>query len=66
VAGPAPPEPQVTLPADPLAVRDAAGRLLVKLSPQERAAVVLKDVFELSSRAMDSYASSTPAPGAAP
>jgi RNA polymerase sigma-70 factor, ECF subfamily len=28
--------------------REAAGTLLVKLSPQERAAVVLKDVFELS------------------
>jgi RNA polymerase sigma-70 factor, ECF subfamily len=41
---------------DPLAVRDpiderapreAAGTLLVQLSPQERAAVVLKDVFDL-------------------
>ena len=30
------------------ASREAAGTLLVKLSPQERAAVVLKDVFELS------------------
>jgi RNA polymerase sigma-70 factor (ECF subfamily) len=30
------------------ATREAAGTLLVKLSPQERAAVVLKDVFELS------------------
>lgn len=28
--------------------REAAGTLLVRLSPQERAAVVLKDVFELS------------------
>jgi RNA polymerase sigma-70 factor (ECF subfamily) len=28
--------------------REAAGTLLVQLSPQERAAVVLKDVFELS------------------
>jgi RNA polymerase sigma-70 factor (ECF subfamily) len=30
------------------ATREAAGTLLVKLSPQERAAVVLKDVFDLS------------------
>jgi RNA polymerase sigma-70 factor (ECF subfamily) len=30
------------------AAREAAGTLLVRLSPQERAAVVLKDVFELS------------------
>jgi RNA polymerase sigma-70 factor (ECF subfamily) len=33
---------------DPRASREAAGTLLVRLSPQERAAVVLKDVFELS------------------
>ncbi|MEO8800386.1 MAG: RNA polymerase sigma factor [Polyangiaceae bacterium] len=32
----------------PQASREAAGTLLVTLSPQERAAVVLKDVFELS------------------
>src|SRR5215470_6222619 len=34
--------------ADPRAPREAAGTLLAKLSPQERAAVVLKDVFDLS------------------
>jgi RNA polymerase sigma-70 factor (ECF subfamily) len=34
--------------AEPRATREAAGTLLVSLSPQERAAVVLKDVFELS------------------
>lgn len=34
--------------ADPQATREAAGTLLGQLSPQERAAVVLKDVFELS------------------
>ena len=34
--------------ADPRPVREAAGTLLWQLSPQERAAVVLKDVFELS------------------
>ena len=33
---------------DPRASREAAGTLLVKLSPQERAAVVLKDVFDFS------------------
>lgn len=32
----------------PRAAREAAGTLLVTLSPQERAAVVLKDVFDLS------------------
>src|SRR4051794_16183496 len=31
--------------AEPRATREAAGTLLVKLSPQERAAVVLKDAF---------------------
>ena len=38
-AGPAP---------DPQATREAAGTLVSQLGPQERAAVVLKDVFELS------------------
>jgi RNA polymerase sigma-70 factor, ECF subfamily len=33
---------------DPRSTREAAGTLLGQLSPQERAAVVLKDVFELS------------------
>lgn len=33
---------------DPRAVREAAGTLLVRLSPQERAAVVLKDVLDFS------------------
>jgi RNA polymerase sigma-70 factor (ECF subfamily) len=40
-------DPAVTA-ADPKAVREAAGSLIGQLSPQERAAVVLKDVFELS------------------
>src|SRR5437868_5192648 len=35
-------------PTEPRAPREAAGTLLVTLSPQERAAVVLKDVFDLS------------------
>jgi RNA polymerase sigma-70 factor (ECF subfamily) len=33
---------------DPRAAREAAGSILVRLSPHERAAVVLKDVFDLS------------------
>ncbi|HWB80958.1 MAG TPA: sigma-70 family RNA polymerase sigma factor [Nannocystaceae bacterium] len=33
---------------DPQAAREAAGTLLVQLAPQERAAVVLKDVFAFS------------------
>jgi RNA polymerase sigma-70 factor (ECF subfamily) len=33
---------------DPRSTREAAGTLLEQLSPQERAAIVLKDVFELS------------------
>jgi RNA polymerase sigma-70 factor (ECF subfamily) len=39
-AGGATPEPQAS--------REAAGTLIAQLSPQERAALVLKDVFELS------------------
>jgi RNA polymerase sigma-70 factor (ECF subfamily) len=42
------PESAAALAAEPRASREAAGTLLVKLSPQERAAVVLKDAFELS------------------
>jgi RNA polymerase sigma-70 factor, ECF subfamily len=34
--------------SDPRSAREAAGTLLGQLSPQERAAVVLKDVFDLS------------------
>jgi len=40
------PEPATS--EDPRATREAAGTLLVTLAPQERAAVVLKDVFDLS------------------
>jgi RNA polymerase sigma-70 factor, ECF subfamily len=42
------PEPRGEAAGEPRGPREAAGTLLVKLSPQERAAVVLKDVFELS------------------
>jgi RNA polymerase sigma-70 factor (ECF subfamily) len=48
-----PAEPRVVSDAvhpatDPQATREAAGTLITRLAPQERAAVVLKDVFELS------------------
>lgn len=46
--GPGAELPEATAHPDPRAPREAAGTLLVQLSPQERAAVVLKDVFELS------------------
>ncbi|WP_224248837.1 sigma-70 family RNA polymerase sigma factor [Hyalangium gracile] len=45
-AGPEVPEPAAS--AEPRATREAAGTLLTQLSPQERAAVVLKDAFGLS------------------
>jgi RNA polymerase sigma-70 factor, ECF subfamily len=41
------PEPSVASP-DVQATREAAGTLVARLAPQERAAVVLKDVFELT------------------
>ncbi len=41
------PEPAVAAP-DPRGPREAAGTLLITLAPQERAAVVLKDVFDFS------------------
>ena len=41
-------EPEAPASADPRAVREAAGTLLARLSPQERAALVLKDVFDYS------------------
>ena len=41
------PEPSTTTP-DPQATREAASTLVAQLAPQERAAVVLKDVFELT------------------
>jgi RNA polymerase sigma-70 factor, ECF subfamily len=40
--------PETASRGDPRAPREAAGTLLSQLSPQERAAVVLKDVFDLS------------------
>jgi RNA polymerase sigma-70 factor, ECF subfamily len=41
----APPEPP---PPDPRGLREAAGTLVARLSPQERAAVVLKEAFDFS------------------
>jgi len=45
---------------DPMGSREAAGTLLGQLSPQERAAVVLKDVFELSLEEVAEVLSTTP------
>ena len=47
-AAPLDPDQPATAPGDPRATREAAGTLISRLSPQERAAVVLKDVFDLS------------------
>ncbi|HEY3667919.1 MAG TPA: RNA polymerase sigma factor [Polyangiaceae bacterium] len=40
--------PEAATDAEPRATREAAGTLIAQLSPQERAAVVLKDAFGLS------------------
>jgi RNA polymerase sigma-70 factor, ECF subfamily len=45
---PTPPPPDAQAGASSRSVREAAGTLLVQLSPQERTAVVLKDAFDLS------------------
>lgn len=42
------PVPEAAPAADPRDTREAAASLLVRLAPQERAAVLLKDVFDLS------------------
>lgn len=52
--------PTSTEPGDPRASREAAGTLLAQLSPQERAAVVLKDVFDLSLDEVASALGTTP------
>ncbi|HEX4340462.1 MAG TPA: RNA polymerase sigma factor [Polyangiaceae bacterium] len=46
--------------ADPAASREAAGTLLGALSPQERAAVVLKDAFDFSLEEIAEALSTTP------
>lgn len=48
------------LPADPRETREAAGTLISQLAPQERAAVVLKDVFDLSLEEIAEALSTTP------
>ncbi|NUP10951.1 MAG: RNA polymerase sigma factor [Polyangiaceae bacterium] len=54
-------EPQAATHApDPRVTREAAGTLIGKLSPQERAAVVLKDVFDLSLEEVAMALSTTP------
>lgn len=52
------PEPTAT--HEPRAQREAAGTLIGRLSPQERAAVVLKDVFDLSLEEIAEALSTTP------
>lgn len=56
--GELPEPPAVT--SEPRAPREAAGTLLAQLSPQERAAVVLKDVFDLSLSEVATVLSTTP------
>lgn len=45
---------------DPRTTREAAGTLIARLAPQERAAVVLKDVFDLSLEDIAEALSTTP------
>lgn len=52
-------EPAATAP-EPRATREAAGTLIGRLSPQERAAVVLKDVFDLSLEEIAEALTTTP------
>lgn len=54
------PEPETTDPVDPRATREAAGTLIARLAPQERAAVVLKDVFDLPIEEIADALSTTP------
>jgi RNA polymerase sigma-70 factor (ECF subfamily) len=54
----APLEPSVA--SDSRAAREAAGTLLGQLAPQERAAVILKDVFDLSLEEIAEALSTTP------
>lgn len=42
------PPAEPATPVDPRATREAAGTLMARLAPQERAAVVLKDVFDFA------------------
>jgi RNA polymerase sigma-70 factor, ECF subfamily len=53
-------EPAPAAAPDPRATREAAGTLLAQLSPQERAAVVLKDAFDFSLDEIAEVLSTTP------
>jgi RNA polymerase sigma-70 factor (ECF subfamily) len=53
-------EPAPVTPPDPRVAREAAGTLLAQLSPQERAAVVLKDAFDFSLEEIAETLSTTP------
>ncbi len=53
--------PEIAAPVIPVReTREAAGTLLTQLAPQERAAVVLKDVFDFSLEEIASVLSTTP------
>jgi RNA polymerase sigma-70 factor (ECF subfamily) len=54
------PEHERTEAVDPRATREAAGTLIARLAPQERAAVVLKDVFDLSIEEIAEALTTTP------
>jgi RNA polymerase sigma-70 factor (ECF subfamily) len=51
--------PESTTTPEPRAPREAMGTLIARLSPQERAAVVLKDVFDLSAEEIAEALSTT-------
>jgi len=53
-------EHEPTASVDPRATREAAGTLIARLAPQERAAVVLKDVFDLPIEDIAEALSTTP------
>lgn len=54
------PEAEQAETSEPRASREAAGTLLVRLSPQERAALVLKDVFDFTLEEIAEALSTTP------
>ncbi len=54
------PETEEVAGVDPRATREAAGTLIARLAPQERAAVVLKDVFDLPLEDIAEALSTTP------
>lgn len=54
------PEPEPADTVDPRVTREAAGTLIARLAPQERAAVVLKDVFDLPIEDIAQALSTTP------